>query len=69
MEQAIVDSKETKIPIVVHRKNRTKWLVTMRARDWIPIALLYEQISKGSCGSGANKIWEECLRLWTVENS
>lgn len=33
MAQAVRDCK-SKIPIVAHRKNRTGWLVTMRAGDW-----------------------------------
>lgn len=36
MEQAINDCGFSKaIPVVVHKKNRGKWLVTMRAEDWI----------------------------------
>lgn len=33
MEQAIRDA-DGKIPIVAHRKNNQKWLITMRAADW-----------------------------------
>ncbi len=34
MEQAIRDGGPDKIPTVFHRKNGTKWLVTMNADDW-----------------------------------
>jgi len=33
MSQSIRDAQE-KIPIVAHRKNNCKWLITMRAEDW-----------------------------------
>jgi Holliday junction resolvase len=32
--QSIRDAKSGDIPIVAHRKNRTKWLITMKAEDW-----------------------------------
>ena len=34
LNQSIRDAKEEEIPIVAHRKNRGKWMVTMRAQDW-----------------------------------
>ena len=34
MNQSISDANE-QIPIVAHRKNRTEWLVTMRAEDFL----------------------------------
>lgn len=38
MEQAENDSKKTKkIPMVAHRKNRKKWLVTMYAENWFEL--------------------------------
>lgn len=41
MEQAIRDCEaagdERILPIVAHRKNRTDWLITMRAEDWFKI--------------------------------
>lgn len=33
MEQSIRDAGD-KIPMVAHRKNNGKWMVTMRAEDW-----------------------------------
>ena len=36
--QAVRDSKDSgRLPIVAHRKNRTEWLVTMRAADWFKL--------------------------------
>jgi Holliday junction resolvase len=34
MAQSIRDAKQGEIPIVAHRKDREKWLITMRAEDW-----------------------------------
>lgn len=34
MTQALRDSS-SKPPVVAHRRNKTEWLVTMRAEDWI----------------------------------
>ena len=33
MNQSVRDAAEGQMPIVAHRKNRTKWLVTLRAED------------------------------------
>lgn len=35
MEQSERDSREGEIPVVMHRKNRQDWLVTMRFSDWL----------------------------------
>lgn len=35
MQQSIDDARENEIPVVVHRKNRKPWLVTMRLEEWI----------------------------------
>ena len=35
MYQAKKDSKESQLPAVFHRKNRSNWLVTMELQDWI----------------------------------
>ena len=35
--QSVRDAKEGEIPIVLHRKNRAKWLVTMQFGDWIEL--------------------------------
>lgn len=35
MEQAQRDAGTEKIPVVAHKRNRSGWLVTMRAEDWL----------------------------------
>lgn len=35
MNQAVRDARDGEIPVVIHRKNRTEWLVTMRLEDWL----------------------------------
>ena len=37
MSQSRRDSKEDQIPIVAHRKNDCKWLITMDAEQWFEI--------------------------------
>lgn len=34
MQQAVGDALDGEVPVVCHRKDRTGWLVTMRAEDW-----------------------------------
>lgn len=35
MNQALNDAREGETPVVMHRKNRTKWLVTMTLDDFM----------------------------------
>lgn len=37
MRQALIDSDGKAIPIVAHRKNNHKWLITMVAEDWFEL--------------------------------
>jgi Holliday junction resolvase len=37
MDQAIRDHKVDRLAIVAHRRNRGRWMVTMRAEDWFEI--------------------------------
>jgi len=37
MAQSIRDSGGKAIPIVAHRRNRDKWLITMTAEDWFKL--------------------------------
>jgi Holliday junction resolvase len=37
MDQARNDCKGESLPIVAHRKNKTKWKITMDAEDWFKI--------------------------------
>ena len=43
MEQSVRDKREGEIPIVMHRKNRKPWLVTMPLDYWM---LLYKAWEK-----------------------
>ena len=43
IDQAIRDNHSVDIPIVAHRKNGTKWLITMTADDWFK---LFSKIKK-----------------------
>lgn len=43
LEQATADcNKETEFPAVFHRKNKTKWKVTMHLDDWIELYKQYK---------------------------
>jgi len=42
MEQAKRDAKEGEKPVVMHKKNRTEWLVTMPLYDWIDLYKAWE---------------------------
>lgn len=35
MNQSIDDARDGEIPVVMHKKNRKPWLITMRLDDWI----------------------------------
>ena len=35
MEQAVRDASENSFPVVVHRKNRSQWLITMPLHEWL----------------------------------
>ena len=37
MQQSINDCKGKAIPIVAHRRNRDKWMITMLAEDWFTL--------------------------------
>lgn len=37
IQQSKRDSTKKQLPAVFHRKNRTRWLVTMELEDWIQI--------------------------------
>jgi len=42
MAQAERDAKPDELPTVMHRKNNSEWLVTMKLDDWIKIYREYE---------------------------
>jgi len=37
MEQSISDAKEDEMPVVMHRKNRKPWLVTLELKDFMEL--------------------------------
>lgn len=43
LSQSIRDARESEIPIVMHRKNRTEWKITMRFSDWIAMYRAWEK--------------------------
>lgn len=42
--QSVKDAKENQVPIVAHRKNNCKWLITMPAEKW------FELYKEWECG-------------------
>ena len=44
LSQSIRDAKDDEIPVVMHRKNRTEWKITMRLEDWIEMYKTWENI-------------------------
>ena len=46
VEQSGRDAKEDEKPIVLHRKNRQKWLVTMPFDEWIEMYQAWEKLKK-----------------------
>ena len=45
LEQSIRDAKDEEIPVVMHRKNRTEWKVTMLFTDWIEMYKAWEEVN------------------------
>ena len=37
MEQSVRDAKDGETPVVMHKKSREEWLVTMRLKDWMKL--------------------------------
>jgi hypothetical protein len=37
MEQAILDAAEGDVPVVAHKRNRSGWMVTLRAEDFLEL--------------------------------
>lgn len=35
MQQSMEDSRENEVPVVMHRKDRQRWLVTMTMDEWM----------------------------------
>lgn len=47
MEQSQRDSREGEIPVVVHRKDRQDWRITMTLEDFMPFFMAYVEQQKG----------------------
>lgn len=45
LSQSIRDAKDEEVPVVMHRKNRTEWKVTMRFADWIKMYKAWEEVN------------------------
>ena len=43
LQQSIRDARDAEIPVVMHRKNRTEWKVTMLFEDWINMYKAWEK--------------------------
>ena len=43
LSQSIRDAKDEEVPVVMHRKNRTEWKITMRFTDWIEMYKAWEK--------------------------
>lgn len=46
LQQSIRDARDAEIPVVMHRKNRTEWKVTMLFDDWIKMYKAWEKDKK-----------------------
>ena len=46
LQQSIRDARDAEIPVVMHRKNRTEWKVTMLFEDWINLYKAWEKDKK-----------------------
>lgn len=47
LAQSIRDAKDDEKPIVLHRRNRTEWKVTMQFTDWIEMYEAWEKERNG----------------------
>ena len=48
MQQAISDAGHHKVPVLAHKRNRSGWLVTMRADDWLELIRESYHVKGGS---------------------
>lgn len=51
MAQAVHDAGPSKAPVVAHTRNRSGWLVTMRAEDWLTLIRETHQVTPVSPAS------------------
>ncbi len=43
LQQSVRDARDAEIPVVMHRKNRTEWKITMLFDDWINMYKAWEK--------------------------
>lgn len=43
LQQSIRDARDAEVPVVMHRKNRTEWKITMLFSDWIGMYEAWEK--------------------------
>ena len=43
LSQSIRDARDEEVPVVMHRKNRTEWKITMRFSDWVEMYKAWEK--------------------------
>ena len=43
LSQSIRDARDEEVPVVMHRKNRAEWKITMRFADWIEMYKAWEK--------------------------
>ena len=43
LTQSIRDARDEEVPVVMHRKNRAEWKITMRFADWIEMYKAWEK--------------------------
>lgn len=53
MDQSKRDARDGEIPVVIHRRNRDEWKVTMLLEDWLR---LYGRWNNDKSGSGPDQI-------------
>lgn len=47
MEQSERDAREGEIPVVIHRKDRQDWRITLSLEDFMPFFMAYVEQQKG----------------------
>lgn len=47
MEQSQRDAREGEVPVVVHRKDRQEWRITLTLEDFMPFFMAYVEQQKG----------------------
>ena len=43
LDQSVRDARDDETPVVLHRKNRTEWKVTLKFTDWIEMYEAWEK--------------------------